>query len=215
MTGSDGPGRIGKIREDPVDPRRLSPRERYRLLTSLIVPRPIGWISTRSGSGVPNLAPYSFFNAISASPPLVAVSINQRRGELKDTLRNIRETGAFCVNVVSTELLEAMNESSAEVSPEVDEFALSGLNPVGCDEVDAVRVQESPASLECTLFREVELGEAPSTLIIGEVKVIHLASRLRVDPESWAVDPTSLNPVGRLGGDGYTLLGRIRTLPRP
>ena len=215
MTGSEGPVRIEKTPENPVDPRRLSPQERYRLLTSLIVPRPIGWISTKSGSGVPNLAPYSFFNAISASPPLVAVSINQRRGEPKDTLRNIRETGAFCVNVVSAELLEAMNESSAEVAPEVDEFTLSGLTSVECDEVDAVRVGESPASLECALFREVELGEASSTLIIGEVKVIHLASGLKVDPESGAVDPTSLAPVGRLGGNGYTLLGQIRTLPRP
>ena len=182
---------------------------------AIVSPRPIGWISTRSGSGVPNLAPYSFFNAISASPLLVAVSINQRRGEPKDTLRNIRDTGAFCVNVVSTELLEAMNESSAEVAPEVDEFTLSGLTSVKCDEVDAVRVGESPASLECALFREVELGEAPSTLIIGEVKLIHLASGLKVDPESGAVDPTSLAPVGRLGGNGYTLLGQIRTLPRP
>ena len=215
MMGSEGPARIEETPGNSVDPRRLSLQERYRLLTSLIVPRPIGWISTRSGSGVPNLAPYSFFNAISASPPLVVVSINQRRGEPKDTLRNIRETGAFCVNVVSVELLEAMNESSAEVSPEVDEFALSGLTSVACDEVDAVRVGESPASLECALFREVELGEATSTLIIGEVKVIHLAAGLKVDPESWAVDPTSLDPVGRLGGNGYTLLGQIRTLPRP
>lgn len=201
--------------ENPVDPRDLSPRERYRLLTSLVVPRPIGWISTYSGDGIPNLAPYSFFNAISSSPPLVAVSIGQRRGEPKDTLRNIRETGAFCLNVVSAELLEAMNTTSAEVSPQVDEFALAGLTSVPCSKVEAPRVGEAPAALECTLFKEVDLGEAHSTLIIGEVKAIHLASRLEVDPESWAVEPTSLNPVGRLGGDSYTLMGKVRTVPRP
>ena len=211
----DGVPSTAAVPEGPVDPNGLTPYQRYRLLTSLIIPRPIGWISTQSADGIANLAPFSFFNAISASPPLVAVAINPRRGEPKDTLRNIRETGAFCVNVVSTELLEVMNATSAEVSPQVDEFVLSGLTAVAGSEVGAPRVQEAPASLECLLFREVDLGEGAGDLIIGEVKAIHLSPRLTVDPESWAVEPKSLAAVGRLGGNDYSLLAEIRTLPRP
>jgi flavin reductase (DIM6/NTAB) family NADH-FMN oxidoreductase RutF len=198
-----------------VVPGDLPHKYRYQLLSSLIVPRPIGWISTRSGSGVLNLAPYSYFNAISASPPMVAVSINMRRGEPKDTLANIREIRAFCVNVVSSHLLEAMNASSADVTPEVDEFALAGLTPAQGSEVDAPRVLEARASLECTLFKEVDLGEAASKLVIGEVKLIHLSDSLRMEPESWAVDPESLSPVGRLGTNAYSILGEIRRVPRP
>jgi flavin reductase (DIM6/NTAB) family NADH-FMN oxidoreductase RutF len=198
-----------------VDPAALSHRDRYRLLSSLIIPRPIGWLSTRSASGLANLAPYSYFNAVSASPPLLAVSINLRRGVPKDSLANIRETGAFCVNVVSGGLLEAMNASSADVAPEVDEFELTGLTAIDGRVVDAPVVKEARAALECLLFKEVDLGEAPSTLVIGEVKAIHLSPVLRLEEGSWAVDPESLAPVGRLGTDAYTLLGEIRRLSRP
>lgn len=198
-----------------VLPQDLSPRERYQLLTTLVVPRPIGWISTRAGDGTPNLAPYSFFAAISATPPLLAVSIGQRRGIPKDTLENIRRTAAFCVNVVSMDLLEAMNTSSAEVPPEVDEFLLSGVTALPGQVVDAPRVAEAPAVLECVLFKEVDLGESASTLVIGEVKAVSLAPELRLLPASWAVDQRSLKPVGRLGGDEYALPGEILKLARP
>ena len=193
----------------------LSRRGRYQLLTTLVVPRPIGWISTHSPDHGPNLAPYSFFSAISSTPPLVAVSIGQRRGVPKDTLQNIRETGAFCVNVVSLSLLEAMNTSSAEVSPEVDEFELSRVTAVPGEVVDAPRVGEALAVLECVLFKEVGLGESASTLVIGEVKAVSLAPGLRLVPDSWAVDQESLKPVGRLGGEEYALPGEIRKLARP
>ena len=196
-------------------PRDLSPRERYQLLTSLVVPRPIGWISTRSPEGVANLSPFSYFAALSSNPLLVGVSIGLRRGEPKDTLRNIRDTGAFCVNVVSEDLLEKMNASSGEYPPEVDELDLVGLTPVPGEEVDAPWVREAPAALECTLFREVELGEAPNVLVLGEVKAVHLSRALELVPGTWAVQPGSLRPVGRLGGDRYALLGEVREIPRP
>lgn len=198
-----------------VRPRDLSRRERYQFLTTLVVPRPIGWISTRSREGVPNLAPYSFFAAISATPPLVALSIGQRKGEPKDTLKNIRDVGCFCVNVVSQDLVEAMNASSAEVAPEVDEFQLSGVRAVPGQEVDAPRVAEAPAVLECVLFKEVDLGESASTLVIGEVKAVHLSPGLRLIPGTWSVDQRFLRPVGRLGGEEYALPGEILNLPRP
>lgn len=215
MTRPSEPAPQGGTPPSMIDPAVLSHRDRYRLLSSLIIPRPIGWLSTRSASGFPNLAPFSYFNAVSASPPLLAVSINLRRGVPKDSLANIRETGAFCVNVVSADLLEAMNASSADVAPEVDEFGLAGLTAIAGRVVDAPRVKEARAALECLLYKEVDLGEAPSTLIIGEVKAIHLSPVLRLEGESWAVDPESLAPVGRLGTDAFALLGEVRRLSRP
>lgn len=196
-------------------PGDLSPRERYQLLTSLVVPRPIGWISSRSQEGAANLAPFSYFAALSANPLLVGASIGLRRGAPKDTLRNIRSTGAFCVNVVSEDLLEKMNATSGEYPPEVDEFALVGLTPMRGEEVDAPWVGEAPAVLECTLFREVELGEAPNVLVIGEVRAVHLSRSVTLAPGTWAVEPWSLRPVARLGGDRYALLGEVREVPRP
>jgi flavin reductase (DIM6/NTAB) family NADH-FMN oxidoreductase RutF len=145
----------------------------------------------------------------------VGVSIGARRGVPKDTLRNIRDTGAFCVNVVSADLLEAMNASSAEVAPEVDEFQLAGLIPARGEVVDAPWVSEARASLECVLMKEVDLGESANTLVIGEVKAVHFSGGLETVPGRFAVDPVSLQPVGRLGGEGYTLLGEIKRIPRP
>jgi flavin reductase (DIM6/NTAB) family NADH-FMN oxidoreductase RutF len=198
-----------------VRPEALTGRERYGILTSLVVPRPIGWISTHSADGIPNVAPYSFFTALSSTPPLVGASIGSRQGGPKDTLRNIRETGAFCVNVCSEELLEAMNLSSGEYPPAVDEISLVGLTAVMGDVVDAPWVREAPAVLECQFFKEVELGEAPNVFVIGEVKAVHYARSLQLLPGTWAADPASLRPVGRLGADRYFLPGEIRILPRP
>ncbi len=198
-----------------VDPSELTSRERYQLLTSIVVPRPIGWISTVNRSGELNLAPYSFFAALSGTPPLLGVSIGARRGEPKDTLKNIRETEAFCVNVVSQGLLEAMNESSAEVAPEIDEFDLAGLTPRGGDVVAAPWVSEAPVAMECVLMKEVDLTPSANTLVVGEVKAVHLSESLEVGAGGFSVEPTSLLPVGRLGGEGYTLLGEIKKIPRP
>lgn len=198
-----------------LNPADLQGRERYQVLTSLIVPRPIGWISTWNADGAANLAPYSFFNAFSASPMLVGVSIGRRQGVPKDTIRNIRETGAFCVNIVSREFLEVMNASSAEVGPEADEFLLAGLEAEPARAVKAPRVARAPAVLECELFREVDLGEAPNALVIGEVRGVALRKDLETVPGTSAVDPASLDPVGRLGPDRYSLLGEVVVLPRP
>jgi flavin reductase (DIM6/NTAB) family NADH-FMN oxidoreductase RutF len=190
-------------------------RDRYQLLTSLLVPRPIGWLSTRSSGGVPNLAPFSYYAALSATPMLVAVSIGSRGGAPKDSLANIRETGEFCVNVVTERHLAAMNESSAEHPPEVDEFAASGVRMAEAELVDAPYVAECPAVFECRLFREVELGDAPNALVIGEVLGVRLAAELPLLPGTHLVDPHALRPVGRLGGDFYGLLREVPILPRP
>ncbi len=196
-------------------PAELGAKERYHLLTSLVVPRPIGWISTRGPDGVPNLAPFSYFGAVSVRPMLLAVSIGHRRNGLKDSLANIRHRGAFCVNVVSEELLEAMNESSASVPADVDEFELASLTAVDSDVVDAPFVGECRAVLECTVQQEVDLGSAPNTLIIGEVVGIRLDPALGVEGGTMIVRPEELRPVGRLGGAGYSIVDQVQRILRP
>lgn len=198
------------------DPASLDGRGRYQLLTSLVVPRPIGWISTWGDDGVPNLAPYSFFAGLSASPMLVGVSVGHRRGRgPKDTLVNVRARAAFCVNVVTVPQLEAMNATSAEVDPEVDEFDLAGL-PLGRARlVDAPLVASCPAVLECRLFREVDLGGAPNTLVIGEVVGVRLDAALPLEEGTLAVAAEALRPVGRLWGTLYGLPGEVVRIPRP
>lgn len=204
-----------------LDPGVLSGAARYQLLTSLVVPRPIGWLGTFAADGAPNLAPFSYFAALSASPMQVGVSIGHRRRVPggprvpKDTLANVRDRGAFCVNVVSEAFLEAMNATSAEVEPGVDEFALAGLEMASSPAVDAPFVADCPAVLECRVVKEVELGEAPNTLVIGEVVGVRLAEGLALVPETWAVDPEALRPVGRLWGASYAIPGEVRVIPRP
>ena len=185
------------------------------MITSLVVPRPIGWISTWDASGRANLAPYSFFNAISASPMLVAVSIGQRKGALKDTLLNVRSHGDFCVNVVTEPLLEAMNTTSAEVGPEVDEFELAGLARAASDRVNAPYVAECPAVFECELSQEVDLGESPNVLVIGEVVGVRLSDSLSMADGTMTVDSGALRAVGRMSGAEYMLPRGMKILPRP
>lgn len=200
-----------------VRPDGLDGRERYQLLTSLVVPRPIGWVSTRSADGTPNLAPFSYFNALSSSPMLVGISIGHRRRGPKDSLVHVRDRKAFCVNVVTERHLEAMNQSSADHPREVSEFEVTGLEPAEAEEVDAPYVAGCPAVLECRLVKEVALGDAPNTLVVGEVVAVHLAPELLRIDESWFVDHEALRPVGRLWGGAYALLGEVivRERPRP
>jgi flavin reductase (DIM6/NTAB) family NADH-FMN oxidoreductase RutF len=198
-----------------IDPEAVSRRERYQLLTSLVVPRPIGWISTFSEAGTPNLAPFSYFSALSSSPMLIGVSIGDRRGEPKDTLVNIRTKAAFCVNVVSESFMESMNATSADVPPHVNEFELAGLSPVSSGVVDAPYVEGCLAVLECRVEKEVSLGEAPNTLVIGRVVGLRLAASLPFLESTSAVDAAVLRPLGRLSGSRYALPGEVRTLPRP
>jgi flavin reductase (DIM6/NTAB) family NADH-FMN oxidoreductase RutF len=198
-----------------IDPSAITSRERYQLLTSLIVPRPIGWISSRSTGGVANLAPFSYFAALAATPMLIGVSIGARRGAPKDTLLNIRETGSFCVNVVTEDHLDAMNESAGEHPPAVDEFEIAGLEPAEADLVAAPYVADCPAVLECRLHREVDLDGMGGVLVIGEVLAVRIGPGLEFQPGTHLVDPRSLRPVARLGGQLYALLGELRSLPRP
>ena len=198
-----------------LDTHGLSHRERYQLLTSLVVPRPIAWVSTRSAAGQPNLAPFSYFGAVAATPFLVSVSIGHRRDRPKDTLRNILDTGVFCVNVATEDRLAEINESSGEYPPEIDEFARAGLTPAWAESVEAPYVEGCPAVLECRLFKAVELEGAPNTLVIGEVLRVRLDDGLPLAPGTLFADTAALRPVARLWGDLYALVGETPALKRP
>ncbi|MFL5386857.1 MAG: flavin reductase family protein [Longimicrobiaceae bacterium] len=197
-----------------LDPSVLPARARYQLLTSLVVPRPIAWVSSRSAAGEPNLAPFSYFAALSATPFLVGVSIGHRRGAPKDTLRNVRETAAFCVNLAAEARLSALNETSGEYPPEVDEFARAGLPLAEAGSVAAPYVADAPAVLECRLFREVDLG-GDNALVIGEVLAVRLSDAVPLVPGTHFADTRAVRPVARLWGDLYALTGETASLPRP
>jgi flavin reductase (DIM6/NTAB) family NADH-FMN oxidoreductase RutF len=198
-----------------INPRELTPRQRYSLIISLVVPRPVGWISSRSPDGRPNLAPFSFFNAFSATPMLLGASVGRRGGGPKDTLANIRQTGVFAINLVGEKHLEAMVRTSGDWPADVDEFVEAGLTAAECERIDVPYVVDAVAAFECRLFREVDLGASPNALVIGEAVAVHLGQELRVDPDRYHVDIRSLNPIGRLGGAEYALLGEVREIARP
>ncbi len=197
------------------DTHALGARERYQLLSSLVVPRPIAWVSTRAANGQRNLAPFSFFAPVSATPCLVSVSIGSRGGVEKDTLRNIRETGAFCINLATEPQLAQMNETAGEYGPEVDEFDAAGLRSAQAESVDAPYVADCPAVLECRVHRIVELEGSPNTLVIGEVLRVRLDDRVPLAPGTLFADTAALRPVGRLWGDLYATIGDMPVLERP
>lgn len=193
-----------------LDPLTMPTPEIYRLLISAIIPRPIAFVSTMSASGAPNLAPFSYFNAISSEPPLVGIAINDRAGDLKDTLRNIRETREFVVNLVSESLLDAMVVTAGEWPRDVNEFEAAQLTPAPSERVMPPYVAESPLQLECRLYREIPLGS--SFLVVGEVVFARVADEVLTDGR---VDAAKLKPVGRLGGELYAPLGPLLKRPRP
>ena len=195
-----------------IDPVSLPPRDAYALLISALVPRPIAFVSTVSGDGVRNVAPFSFFGGISSNPPMVYISVGSRKEGPKDTARNILDTGEFVVNMVDEALAERMNIASAEFPPDVDEFAVTGLTPVPAERVGAPRVAESPVSMECRLERLVELGRGPSHVIFGEVLLFHVRDDLL---REGLVDIQSYHPVGRLGGAQYCRVRDVFAMPRP
>ncbi len=186
---------------------------------SLIVPRPIGWISTVSVDGIANLAPFSFFNGVSEAPPAVMFAANGKldRGRLKDTLTNVEETGEFVVNLVTEVLTDEMNATSAHVDPEVDEFALAGLTATPSQLVKPPRVAQSPAQMECRYLQTVALAssdaEWQNAVVLGEVIGIHIADEALT--AEGKVDVALLRPLARLGYMEYTVVEKVFSLDRP
>lgn len=183
-----------------IDPAATDADQIHRVLTSLVAPRPIGWISSKSADGTENLAPFSYFNGVSTKPPLVVFGpIDKADDELKDTPRNILETGEFICNLVTEKHLAAMDRSSKEVDPTVDEFESAGLEKAPGETVDVSRVADAPAVMECTLFETVDLPA--STAIFGRVKHFFVDEELCIDGD---IDARKVDAIGRIGGPYYT-----------
>jgi flavin reductase (DIM6/NTAB) family NADH-FMN oxidoreductase RutF len=179
---------------------------------ALVAPRPIGWISTLGRNGVVNLAPYSFFNAVSEDPYFVMFASGGR----KDSQRNAEETGEFVCSLATYELREAMNRTSAAVGPDVDEMRLAGLTPAPSRLVKPPRVKESPVAFECRYWRTIEIpgrngGASDSAIVLGQVVGVHIADEAIVDGR---VDVTRLKPIARLGYGDYAVIEEVFTLPR-
>ena len=198
-----------------IDPAEKKPREIYSLLISTITPRPIAWVSSMSADSRTNLAPYSFFNGVTAAPPTIVFSpVNDRHGNKKDTVRNIEATGEFVVNIVSEELAEAMNATSAEFEYGVSEFERCGVPSVPSQRVGPPGVAGAAVRFECVLHQIVPVGEGPlaSMLTIGRVVLFHVADEVMRDGQ---VDPTLLRTIGRMGGSLYTRTRDLFDIQRP
>ena len=174
---------------------------------AIVTPRPIGWISTRGPTG-DNLAPYSFFNAIAYVPPQVMFSSTGA----KDSLRNIRETGVFAVNVVEYAMREKMNLTSGSYPPGTDEFDLAGIKKAACRTINCPHVAGAPAVLECRLTEIVTLKGEANFLTLGEVTGVHLRDDCLVEGQ---FDVTRFNPVARLGYRDYSVVREVFSMTRP
>lgn len=186
-----------------LDPEEMSASAVYHTLVSAIVPRPIAWVSTVSNDGVANLAPFSFFSGVTASPASVMFSpVNRPDGSSKDTVVNIRGNRQFVINVVPFALAEQMNLTSAEFPPEASEFEATGLTPSSSVKVAPPWVKESPIQMECELIQIVEVGQGPlaANLVIGKILLIRVADEVSTDGR---IDANKLDAIGRLGGRGY------------
>jgi flavin reductase (DIM6/NTAB) family NADH-FMN oxidoreductase RutF len=186
-------------------PGDLAPRAAYHLLTGLVVPRPIAWVSTLSEGGTRNLAPHSYFNVISSDPPIVHFTSSGQ----KDTLRNARATGEFVVNVVSRDLVDAMNVTAASFPPGEDEFSWASLGAAPSTVVAPPRVADTKAALECRVREILSMGNG--TMVFGEVVHFYVADDVWRDGR---VQPELLKPVGRLSGSDYAFVEEIHRLPR-
>ena len=198
-------------------PRADSLSRFLSILLSSVAPRPIAWVSTLN-NGHLNLAPFSFFNAVSAKPPLLGFSPSLRlvdgHSAPKDTLHNIRETGEFVVNVVTFAVADAMNLTSGEYDSSVDEFALAKLNTRPSQVVRPPQVAESPVSFECKLNRIIDFGTEPpsGSLVIGEIVCVHLEESVLKEDR---LDPDTLDLIGRMGGAQYSRTTERFDLKRP
>lgn len=199
-----------------IDPGTQTERENYKLLTGSIIPRPIAFITSLSRNGVLNAAPYSYFNIVTANPPMISVSIQRKNGAYKDIARNIIETGSFVVHITDESYIEAINKTAANLPAEESEVELAKLTLVPSNKIKTPGVKEAKIRMECRLEKNIELGGSSAgpacDLIIGEVMCFHIAEELFEDGR---IDAYQLQPVSRLAGNNYSSLGEQFTLERP
>jgi len=180
----------------------LSARERYKLMIGTVIPRPIAFVTTVDETGRPNAAPFSFFNCLSADPPIVAIGVeNHEDMAFKDTGRNIRHTEHFTVNIVDDAMMEAMNVCAVPFAPHINELATSELTAIPGTHVVSPRIAEAPAALECRRYITLEVGRSRE-IILGQVLGVFIRDGL-VDPKTKYVDQRGMDAIGRMGGHGY------------
>ena len=198
-----------------LDPATLSTAAMYAWMINLITPRPIAWVSTWSEKQGANLAPFSFFNGVGANPPTIMFCpANRRDGTAKDTLANIRQNGQFVVNLVTEEVVKAMNLTAGEYEANVDEFQLADVAAADSLRVRPPRVADCAASLECQLHQAIAVGSGPggANVVIGRIVAIHVQDSL---VHEGRLDPARLATIGRMGGSGYVRTSDRFELPRP
>ncbi|MFH1497225.1 MAG: flavin reductase family protein [Verrucomicrobiota bacterium] len=199
-----------------IDFASLEPKHAYARMVSLIIPRPIAWVSTISADGRTNLAPFSFFNGVTSNPPtLMFVPVNDRHGNKKDTVRNIEAVPEFVVHIVNGALAEKMNACAALLPYGESEFDAFDIASTPSDRVRAPRVADAPVAFECRLHSRLDVGEGPlaGNIIVGQILCAHV--RDDVLDDAGLVDPLKLDPVARLGGESYSRLGELFAIKRP
>ena len=197
------------------DPQEIDQSAIYKLLTGAVIPRPIGWISSISEDGIPNLAPFSFFNAVGDDPPHVMFSTVRPNDSNKDTLNNVLATKQFVVNMVTEDTVERMNTTSRAFLPLENEFELAGLTPIASIKVKPPRVKESPITMECELVHHYTLENHKSggaTIIIGKIVMFHIDESVLLD--NYKINLETYKPVARLAGSNYSKLGEIFSIKR-
>ncbi|MBH0169916.1 MAG: flavin reductase family protein [Bacillota bacterium] len=199
-----------------IDPQELSVKENYKFLTGSIIPRPIAFVTTLSSDGVLNAAPFSYFNALTSDPPLIAISVGRKDGNQKDTSRNAEELGEFVVHIPDETYINAVNQTAANLEPDQSEVELTNLTKAQSVKVGVPGIAESKIRMECIVEQIIPLGgtpDKPSTdLLIGRVVHYHISDELY---QNGRIDADKLKPVGRLAGTNYVKLGETFSLERP
>lgn len=195
-----------------IKPEEQSRKDAYFFAISFIIPRPVAFITSLSPEGVVNAAPFSYFNGIYSSPPLITISIANKKNEKKDTMKNILTKKEFVVNMVNTPMAEGVTASAAEFDFNDSEMNYNGFSLTDSVRIDTPRIAESPAAMECQLVRTIDdLG--PFTLVIAEVKLYHVDDDL-INPETGYVDAEKAQMLGRLGGSDFSKQGDVITVKR-
>lgn len=189
-----------------IQSAHISPEQTYKLMTGIVVPRPIAWISTRSTTGLVNLAPFSCYTIVSNKPPMIGVNIGRKAGVRKDTARHIQETGQFVVNIGDDTLIEAIHQSAVEHPPEISEAQLLNLELAAGCAVEVPRLAAAPISMECRLHSVTPYGDTGAEFHVGEIVLFHVRDGLL---HNGKIDTARLRPVCRLGGPNYATLGDI------
>lgn len=200
-----------------IDPATIGERDVYKLLVGSVIPRPVALVTTLSDNGALNAAPYSYFNIVTADPPLLSVAIQRKQGMQKDTSRNAIAKGEFVIHIADASYLEQLNQTAANLPAHESEVAMAGLTPVASETISVPGIAEARIRMECVLEHALPLGgtvDAPSTdLLIGRVVRFHFHEA--VFEENYHIHAAALDPISRLAGHDYAKLGELITIERP